>query len=682
MKTNRRSITRTVLPALVSLGLLALAGLPALHARPGDLDPTFGTGGKVTTAINLNASGKSLTVQADGKILVAGNADNAFALVRYQEDGSLDPGFGTGGIVTTFVRAGGSPHSVAVQSDGTILVAGEAMAGGRFQFAVVRYTATGAPDERFGSGGERITPIGSSSAFCQGMALQSDGKILLAGYYFTGGHTELALVRYNADGSLDTGFNGTGIVTTPIGTASAGQSVAVQSDGKILVAGYSSNGTDLDFTLARYHADVATGTPGTPDAGFGPGGIVTTPIGSASEIAYSMAVQGDGKILLAGNTNDGTTAQFALVRYHADGSLDTGFNGTGKVTTPIGSSFATGTSVAVQGDGRILVAGIAFNGTDNDFALVRYRADGSLDTSLNGTGKVTTPIGSGEDSGSGVAVQSDGKILVAGTAASGSYTDFALVRYQGVVTRDFNNDGNADLLFQNTLGQIYAWYLDGSGVISSSDYLFTGALGDWKIAGAADMNNDGNSDIVFQNNAGQIYVWYLNGSGVVSSGAFLFPDGLGDWRIKGIADLDNDGHADLIFQNTFGQIFVWYLNGSGVVSSGAYLFTGGLGDWRIAGIADLNNDGHADLVFQNTFGQIYVWYLDGSGVVSSSAYLFTSGLADWRIAGIADMNNDGHADLIFQNVIGQIYVWYLNGSGVVSSSAYLFTGGLGDWRIR
>jgi hypothetical protein len=160
--------------------------------------------------------------------------------------------------------------------------------------------------------------------------------------------------------------------------------------------------------------------------------------------------------------------------------------------------------------------------------------------------------------------------------------------YTLVVTRtgkalgiDVNNDGNADILFQNTAGQIAVWRMDGRGAASSSAMLHAGALGDWKVVGVADMNNDGNGDILFQNTAGQIAVWYMDGRGARSSSAILSTIILGDWKIVGIADMNNDGNADILFQNTVGLIAVWYMNGKGQSTGSALLYSGGLGDWTV-----------------------------------------------------------------------------------------------------
>jgi uncharacterized delta-60 repeat protein len=228
-----------------------------------------------------------------------------------------------------------------------------------------------------------------------------------------------------AEGDLDTSFDSDGKVTTDIGGIdNRARSVAIQSDGKIVAAGYSNPGSNYDFTLARYNTD------GTLDTNFDSDGKVTTAIGSGTDQAFSVAIQSDGKIVAAGYSNNGSNDDFALVRYNTDGSLDTSFDSDGKVTTAIGGSDDRAHSVAIQSDGKIVVAGHSDNGSNEDFALVRYNTDGTLDTSFDSDGKVTTAIGSASDFARSVAIQSDGKIVAAGRS-TGSNDDFALVRYAG-----------------------------------------------------------------------------------------------------------------------------------------------------------------------------------------------------------------------------------------------------------
>lgn len=248
--------------------------------------------------------------------------------------------------------------------------------------------------------------------------------------------------------------------------------------------------------------------------------------------------------------------------------------------------------------------------------------------------------------------------------------------------RDFSGDGNADFLFQNSGGQIAAWYLNTSGAAIGTATLYGAGLGDWRIVATADMNGDGIADFIFQNNYGQIAVWYLNASGTTTASALLYAGALGDWRIAATADINGDGNTDLIFQNNVGQLAVWYFNGRGSLISNAYLYTAGLGDWRLKCASDMNGDGIADLMFQNSAGQIAVWYLNPVGTISGSTLYYSAGLGDWKVAGTADINGDGIADILFQNNVGQIAAWYLNASGAVTSVATIYGGGLGAWRLH
>jgi uncharacterized delta-60 repeat protein len=404
--------------------------------------------GTVTTDINGFDVGYSVTVQSDGKILVAGSASNDFALVRYNADGSLDTSFGIDGKVTTDIGFSDQANSVTVQADGKILVAGFT-GGGSGDFALVRYNADGSLDTSFDLDGIVTTDIGDEA---YSVAVQSDGKILVAG----SASNDFALARYNADGSLDAMF------TTDIGlglSRDQAYSVAVQSDGNILVAGSAGiTGDDYDFALVRYNTD---GTLDTSFGGTGTGIATTnTGLGFSTDQAYSVAVDSNGKILVAGYTWDGggvsignpphviQSYDLMLVRYNADGTLDTSFGepGTGIVITQVGAS-VIGRSVTVQSDDKILVAGFTtIAGSGDEFALIRYNTDGTLDTSFGGTGIVITDIGPFGELGFSVTVQPDGKILVAGetitvdSSGAGS-SDFALVRY--------NADGSLDTSFGN-----------------------------------------------------------------------------------------------------------------------------------------------------------------------------------------------------------------------------------------
>ena len=202
-------------------------------------------------------------------------------------------------------------------------------------------------------------------------------------------------------------------MVTPVGSGDDyGFSVAIQSDSKIVVAGPSHNGSYYDFALVRYNAD------GSLDTTFDVDGKAITHVGSSwyDDYAESVAIQSDGKIVVAGTARV-FMDDFAVVRFNSDGSLDTSFDPVehdGKVITDINDSSDKGYSVAIQSDGKIVVAGDSFNGSDDDFAVVRYNVDGSLDTGFDNDGKLVTPIGSSSEEAQSVAIQSDGMIVAAG----------------------------------------------------------------------------------------------------------------------------------------------------------------------------------------------------------------------------------------------------------------------------
>ena len=231
-----------------------------------------------------------------------------------------------------------------------------------------------------------------------------------------------------APGDLDTaGFgSGFGKVITAIGTSDdEATAIALQPDGKILVAGSCFNGITFDFCLARYLAS------GTLDTSFNTNGKVITAVGTGHDTARAIALQPDGKIVVAGHCYNGSNDDFCLARYLASGALDTSFNTTGKVFTAIGSSYDEARALALQPDGKIVVAGRCSNVGDYDFCLARYHSSGALDTSFNTTGKVVSIFGSSSNNeASALALQPDGKI-VAGECSNGSNNDFCLARYQG-----------------------------------------------------------------------------------------------------------------------------------------------------------------------------------------------------------------------------------------------------------
>ena len=433
----RTKLTALIL-VVVSAIVLVLSG-SSMAAVDGDLDSTFGSGGKVVTDFFGRSSGaNAIALQADGKMVAAGNALSAlgppdFALARYNSDGSLDNSFGSRGRVTTdFGGRSDNASAVAIQPDGKILAAGGADLGGtQFDFALARYNSNGSLDSTFGSGGKVTTDFNGGLDAASAIALQTDGKIILAGFA-TAGDPHMALARYNPNGTLDGTFGGLAfgkVVTNINGTRDFANAVAIQSDGKIIAGGPTLTplGSFVMFALARYNSN------GALDPAFGNGGKVTTQVVSgdgADDEIFALAIQPDGRIIAAGEAN--FAHDFGMARYLTNGSLDTSFGTNGLVTTDFNGMSDNARSVAVQIDGKIVLAGAAnlTTGSTGDFGIARYNPSGSLDATFGTGGKVITDFGGNVDIARGIVLQSDNRIVAAGSTISTPGTgEFAVARY-------------------------------------------------------------------------------------------------------------------------------------------------------------------------------------------------------------------------------------------------------------
>ena len=431
---------QTLLAAVCS-GALWLNAAPAT-AADGDLDPVFGIGGQVRTDFFGFDGAFALAIQADGKTVAAGFAMDAnfepiVALIRYQTDGTPDPTFGNGGKVAVELSNDlWGKVDVAIQGDGKIVVASTV---GSFttdyNFGLVRFEANGNPDLTFGTGGKVITDFGAQDE-ATSVAIQSDGKIVVAGV--TGSSVvvaDFAVARYLSDGQPDGAFGVGGKLTTDFfGSADRANDVAIQSDGKIVAVGAVMDpGFNRFFGVARYNSD------GTLDATFSGGGKVTTAFLEFTEANAVLIQQTDGKIVVAGSTFIGvpelpfTGWDFALARYHADGTPDAAFGFGGKLTTDAGG-FEQANAVTLQSDGKIVAVGSRADLSDveihQDFALARYGVDGTLDATFGNGGFVITDFQFTDVAG-GVVLQPDCQIVVAGYSwpVDTGNSDFALARY-------------------------------------------------------------------------------------------------------------------------------------------------------------------------------------------------------------------------------------------------------------
>jgi uncharacterized delta-60 repeat protein len=409
------------------------------NAEPLDLDLAFNGTGKVVTNLQLDRQfpqdiARAVAVAQDGKIIVVGTAYSGdqkgydFALVRYKPDGSIDEqAFGTNGRVTTdFSSANDDAVGIVIQPDEKIVIAGTVQDEGGSDFALARYNTNGTPDPSFGTNGlVRVDFGGLESA--SAMALQADGKIVVAGARRSNGNSDFLIARFLPNGAPDPGFGDSGKVVTDFGAWDIAWAVAIQNDGKIVAVGSSwgANFQPVHGVLARYNPN------GTLDQSFS---------GSGPLAKFCLLLQSCGKIKVslgggfydyptsvalrkADGTEDGkvvVAGQFGLARFNANGSIDKDFANSGIMNTPDN----TGKAVAILANGHIVAAG----GAAADFGVAIYEPTGER---CSGKGSVATDFSGDTDEALAIAIQSDGKIVLVGFAGNGADWDFALARYEG-----------------------------------------------------------------------------------------------------------------------------------------------------------------------------------------------------------------------------------------------------------
>ncbi len=453
----------------------------------GSVDSSFDEDGKLTTDLGFNDFANSVAIQSDGKILVAGGTTGInnwdFALTRYNTNGTLDNTFSNDGKTIEYVPAGvGTLYSIATQTDGKIVVAGDVRDSlGRFNFFISRYNPDGSADKTFSDDGKQITDFGYNSATLSSLVIQSDGKIVAVGSVF-GDLNTFGIARYNTDGDLDSTFSGDGKEVTKFGGTYASYAalcVVLADDGKIVVGGGAIDSlSNTDFAIVRYNSD------GSLDKTFSDDGVQTTDFNSDYDVAFSLAIQNDKKIVVGGRVLNGSNLDFAIARYNTDGSLDNTFSSDGKNTTDFASDNDYGNPIAIQNDGKIVLAGSTLNNSQNeDIGIIRYNTDGSLDATFGKDGKVTTDFGLTETAFA-VNLQTDGKlVIVGGTFQTNFIGDIAIARYNsdGSPDSSFDDDGKVITDFGgNERGSAAAIFMDklyvaGENIIAS--YNLTDEIG-------------------------------------------------------------------------------------------------------------------------------------------------------------------------------------------------------------
>lgn len=384
----------------------------------------------------------------------------------FTQPGTLDAEFGNGGIVNYSPGAiNNNLYAMAIQPDGKIILAGEAFP----KTVIVRLQSDGSPDNSFGTNGQVTSDFGFEINFIRDIVLQPDGKIIAivrSNMNFSD-NAELIIVRYNTDGTIDETFGQNGYVVADTGSATeTGLAVAQQTDGKIIIAARLAS--PYGFILTRYHAT------GEIDATFGTNGLQFFSFATSGTTVSSMILQTDGKILVGGSlTSSGITFYaFAVARFNPDGTKDSGFGTDGVVITQVSQENNLIRDMALQPDGKILATGSA----DGEIPLIRYNSDGTLDESFGTGGIVLLSFPGFTADGASVLVQPDGKIVTAGTVSntSGTSKDFTVLRYlpSGEPDLDFGVDGKVTTITSQSKESATDIALDNNGKIVVGGHVF------------------------------------------------------------------------------------------------------------------------------------------------------------------------------------------------------------------
>ena len=508
-------------------------------AAPGDLDPTFGTAGKAFTSFGRpDRFGDAAAVQDDGKIVTAGTSRGIvsmdFALMRFNTDGSIDTTFGVGGkVVTDFGDTSEIVTAIAIQTDGKIVAVGTRS---NYSFAMARYNIDGTLDTTFDGDGKVTNSLELGSA----VVIAPDGKIITVG-----GAYASSVARFNADGSLDTTFEGDGIAGIPSGGYSNlyffAKAVAVQADGKVVAAGFTSDysvtPSRVYFTLFRFNAN------GSVDTTFDGDGRATAFYNDRQSLAYAVAIQPDGKIVTVGEYLD-RTLYFAAARHNADGTLDTTFGFQGTTTFGFSGSGDRAEAVAIQPDGKIVMAGIGYNVS---FAMARLNPNGTLDTTFDGDGLLFTPF-SAYSGISSIATIADGRIVAVGNGFGNENSiNLNVARYNANGSLDTTFDGDGKLLFETgvyTYDQAAAVAIQPDGkIVSAGGSEGRGALTRHNPDGSLDTTFDGDGRALMSD-YGYLTAVTIQTDGKIVAAGYTYENGLGRFLLTG---LNPDGSPDTTF---------------------------------------------------------------------------------------------------------------------------------------
>jgi len=669
-QTVRAQFVASHLTKLFRATLLCIALCLSLtkiaYAAPGDLDTTFGSGGKVVTKLPDENTARQVEVQPDGKIVafgwqrnVSGNLLGTY-LIRYNSNGAIDDSFGTNGIVTVNCQTECFEDGFVILPDGKILIAGEASVSNVFNFAAFRLNANGSRDATWGTNGVVTIPVVNGSNFGHEIVVQPDGKIIILGaaQRGTSNNYDIGIAQLNPNGSIDNSFGTNGVAVVVIPNSSGFcriTEVRLQPDGKFMFL-YDSYGAGIDG-VGRINAD------GTLDTTFAAGGLLTVDNPFLWNV-QGLALQSDGKFILATRkVSGGSALESTVSRYNPNGTPDVSFGANGQVVFAPQSTgdFLNLRAVLIQPNGKILVGGGKNTASmPRQFLMLRLNPNGSVDTSFGTNGFVATMMGGTDnDVITNLVWQPDGKFVAFGFVFSGGLAKLGLARYlsgdvgvQRAAPRDFYGTGRSNFYQSTVSGGLRYFSILKNPVTSPEERRIV----QWGLPADRPMNGDFDGDLktdiaVWREgvSVGAQNYYYIQPSGGASQFVAIPWGKRGD--IEGFGYFDDDAKSDVMaIRRENGQL-IWYIQlSSGGSRAIPFGFDTDLVFSLGYGFQDFSGDGIADLVVRRVDpdnGNVTFYVGDGrnGNLILVQQWGNVSGESPVGF-NFADFAGDGRADIV------------------------------------
>lgn len=626
----------------------------------GTLDTTFGSDGKVVTDFNNNNYNyiNSIYVLTDGKIMVTGasgmvSLSSKLTIVRYNNDGTIDTSFGNNGkLMSSLIPFTVFGNKLVFQPDGKFLITSVKQYNfdPNYYFGVERYTPDGILDTTFGIEGQAVSSFGTGQSIPVSLALQPDGKIVVVGRYQPTNARQTAIMRFTADGVIDTSFDGDGKVVTNFGNGSVseGMEVFVNPDGKIIVAGIVHT-SPRNFGLVQYNSN------GSLDTSFDSDGKAMTALTDFYENISSITKQSDGKFLVVIRSDNSalTSSDFVVRRFNSSISLDTTFGINGQISTTFDIGLNQSQSAGIAADGKIMVVGKSTltEVGNSDFAIARYSANGILDTSLDNDGKITSAFEKGNDQLVHLLILPDDKFITIGTSAyrqsnNSTYKDIILSRYNadGTLDSSFGISGKMISVFGQNFNYVTTAALQTNGKVIVGNAYYNLTLDNFFHYELIRYNADGSLDTLFGANGKVILaiepssiLIQPNGKIIVGATDTTNTANAGYNIIRFTADgtldtsFDTDGIAVVSFGNFYyGKMSVLIQPDEKIIVTGSASNPNVFNDAPVFVAARINSNGSLDTSF-GTDGKVATLINDNcfayGGFIQSDGTILTAGIS-------------------------------------------------------